>query len=71
MVLSGCGGSRQFRPRPLETVLADRESDVIEASLHRPARVKDGCSAIVVLMIDDEVIEKRDEGVEFGKPRSR
>jgi hypothetical protein len=33
--------------------------------------VKDGCSAIVILMIDDEVIEKRDDGVEFGKPRLR
>lgn len=29
--------------------------------------MKDGCSAIVVLMMDNEVIEKRDDGVGFGK----
>jgi hypothetical protein len=42
-----------------------------DESLQRPASVKDGCSAIMSLIVDDDVIEQRDEEVEYGEPRLR
>jgi hypothetical protein len=70
-VLSVCGGSRLFRLRPLRFELVVNKCNFVDGSLRSPASVKDGCSAMVFLMDDDEMTEKRDDEVEFGEPRLR